>query len=173
MLKVHFPIQNKQQKPQHAPHTIFLRVKNPRFFDSHCIIGHVSAVPEDNQCWKQLELSNSIGKGSGKPLWLGLDLVFQFISDVGHCADTYTGGTDTCLVTSPVCLLSQWGWVRGLPGFVYLWVLKKIKRRDGTDALPIMYFWVFLLKTFLKKEKKSFKKDYNMANLLHKITFCV
>lgn len=150
MLKVHFPIQNKQQKPQHAPHTIFLRVKNPRFFDSHCIIGHVSAVPEDNQCWKQLELSKSIGKGSGNHLWLGLDLVFQFISDVGHCADTYTGGTDTCLVTSPVCLLSQWGWVRGLPGFVYLWVLKKKKNQKAwwNRCIANNVFLSFLVKDF-------------------------
>lgn len=99
-------------------------------------------------CWKQLELSNSTGQGSGNHLWLGLDLVFQFLSDVGHCADTCAGGTDTCLVTSPVCLLSQWGWVRGLPGFVYLWVKKKNQKAWWNRCIANNVFLSFLVKNF-------------------------
>lgn len=65
--------------------------------------------------------------------------------------------------------------MRTLPELIYLWDLKKNKKSNQkvqrNGCVVNNAFLSFLVKFFLKKEKKS-KKD-NMANLLHKITFCV
>lgn len=66
-----------------CPPTIFLRVKNPRFFDSHCIIGRVSAVPEDTTAgnsWNCLTLQE---KGLGTICGLGWIWFFSFSRMLG------------------------------------------------------------------------------------------
>lgn len=62
---------------------------------------------------------------------------------VVHRRDRYLPGDITCLPPKPVRLGERFARVC-LP----LGLKKKIKRRDGTDALPIMYFLSFLVKNF-------------------------
>lgn len=88
----------------------FLRVKIHFFFWHPMHYWPCLCSSRRYHCWKQLELSNSTGKGSGNHLWLGLDLVFQFLSDVGHLCrhahrwDRYLPGDITCLPPKPVRL---------------------------------------------------------------------
>lgn len=137
-----------------SPPPFFLELKSMSF-GSLCILGRVSTVPQDTVVENIWNFPTLQEKGLGTVG--GLGLVFQFLVGVRQYADT-DPGTGACLVASPVCFLSQWGWGENFARAYLPLGFKKIKKSNQkvwrNGCIVNNAFLSFLVKFFLKKEKK-------------------